>query len=103
MFVHHIVCNSSFIYQITQPPNSLFEPMELGVYPNKFGIIRELKLSGFSTCCGKVGRSKRSVVQLDFLVSAVLGLSICGECYFVFCTVKKWRVVNNPAACYISE
>jgi hypothetical protein len=47
VFIEHIICNSSFLYQITQSPQALFEPMETGVYPNKFGIVRDSKFPAF--------------------------------------------------------
>lgn len=46
IFFDHVVCTSSFIYQITRTPDSLYEPMETGVISNKFGLIRDSKFIG---------------------------------------------------------
>jgi hypothetical protein len=43
VFFDHVICTSSFLYQITQSPGSLYEPIETGVVLNDFGIKRESK------------------------------------------------------------
>jgi hypothetical protein len=53
VFVGHIICNSAFLYQITQPADRLYEPIETGVYPNKFGIVRDSKFPAFTEFVSK--------------------------------------------------
>jgi len=44
VFLEHLACNSSFAYQITQPPNSEYETVFTYIFTNDFGLKTESKL-----------------------------------------------------------
>ena len=46
IFLEHLSCNSSFIFQITQPPGSKYETTTPYIIPNQLGLVSESKLPG---------------------------------------------------------
>jgi len=46
VFLEHLTCNSSFIFQITQPSGSKYETTIPYIIPNQLGLVSESKLPG---------------------------------------------------------
>ena len=92
VFVDHILCNSSFLYQITQPPGSYYERLMGFIIPNELGLSSESKLPGVKNAIDSwVGESIKSYNWLFWRVPIWNYLFLAGILVF-WARSKNWKI-----------
>jgi hypothetical protein len=93
VFLDHMICNSAFVYRITQPPNSQYETVWYDISPNNLGLVTRSvmpELQRFLTQW-----SEQSLQSISWLIWRV---PLWGYLFFAGILIylirsKNWRVI----------